>query len=123
MERPHLSCSHASLSLSLSRSQIAADEADWLDVVALNAADGATWALEVLRYGVDVAPAFVLLDGAGRAVARTGPVGGRGGGGGGGGGGDDEGDDLLASEREALLTGLDAIVDAGRPRGKGWRRG
>ncbi len=91
--------------------QIAADEAEWLDVVALNAADGPTWAPEVLHYGVADAPAFVLLGaGGGAALARTGPVGVGGGGGGGGEGG--------VSVREGLLTGLDAIVEAGRPKGR-----
>jgi hypothetical protein len=76
-----------------------------------------------MHYGIDAAPAFVLLDAAGRATARTGPVaaapgssgaGGDGGeeagraGGGGGGGGDG-----LAG-REALMLSLDAVIESGR---------
>ena len=94
--------------------QIADDEAAWLDVVALNAADGPAWAPEVLHYGIADAPAFVLLDTDGRALAQTGPVlrepRGR----------DGEGEGAsaaLVSAREAVLTGLDAIIESGRPKG------
>jgi hypothetical protein len=89
------------------KKQIAADEADWLDVVSLNASDAPTWAPEVMHYGIEAAPAFVLLDGRGRATARTGPVV--------AGVGGASGSETSLSGREALLLSLDAVVESGRP--------
>lgn len=46
---------------------------DWLDLVEVTADDPrAAWAPEMLAYGVETVPCFVLLSRGGRAVARSG---------------------------------------------------
>ena len=77
--------------------EVATGEGDWLDVVPLDADDGAAWALESLRFGISSVPSYVLLDPSGKARGKSvgWPV------------------DLEAAERAVAR-----LVEARRPKGK-----
>lgn len=53
-------------------SDVAEREKHWLDVVPVDADDGASWALETLRYDVSHVPSYVILDRKGRALGKSG---------------------------------------------------
>ena len=50
---------------------VATDERGWLDIVPIDADDGAAWALESLRYGIAAVPSYVMLDSTGKARGKS----------------------------------------------------
>ena len=50
---------------------VATEERDWLDIIPIDADDGAAWALEALRYKIVSVPSYVMLDSQGKARGKS----------------------------------------------------